>query len=156
MLSTPIEEHAKLAAEARDHDLDLAFGSRALAESQVEVRQNLVRESMGKIFNRVVRLATGLPFRDTQCGFKLMDRARLQPLFERMRIDGFAFDVEMLYLAVRFGLRVREVPVVWRNDARSRVSLVADPVRMLADLARMRWWFRQGVYNPDVPHPRDA
>jgi dolichyl-phosphate beta-glucosyltransferase len=147
-LSAPIEEHARLAAAARDHDLDLVIGSRALPDSNVEVHQNPVRELMGKSFNRVIRLTTGLPFRDTQCGFKLMDRDRVRPLFERMVIDGFAFDVELLFLAVRFGLAVREVPVTWRNAPDSKVSLVADPLRMLADLARIRWRFRRGGYNP--------
>ena len=149
-LSAPIEEHAKLAAAARDQDLDMAFGSRGLPESTIEVRQNLLRELMGKTFNRIIRLLTGLPFSDTQCGFKLMDRERTRPLFERMVIDRFAFDVELLYLAVRFGLDVREIPVVWRNDEKSQVSVFRDPINMLLDVIRMRWRFRSGQYNPDV------
>jgi len=149
-LSTPIEEHAKLAAAARDHDLDIVIGSRALPDSRIEKRQNHVRESMGKIFNVIVRRMTGLPFRDTQCGFKLFDRARVEPLFDRLRVDGFAFDVELLFLAFRFGLRVREVPVIWRNDERSSVGLVTDPARMLLDLLAIRWRFRRGAYNPET------
>jgi len=152
-LSTPIEEHAKLATTARDQDLDIAIGSRALSESRIEKRQNRVRESMGKTFNVMVRLMTRLPYRDTQCGFKLLDRSRTRPLFEKMRVEGFAFDVELLFLATRFGLRVAEVPVIWRNDQRSSVGLVTDPVRMLRDLAVMRWRFRRGAYNPE---PRDG
>jgi len=148
-LSTPIEEYEKLADAARDHDLDLAFGSRALASSKIEVRQNPVRETMGKTFNRLIRLTTGLTFRDTQCGFKLMDRERVGPLFERMIVDRFAFDVELLYLSVHFGLRIEEVPVVWRNDPHSHVSLLADPLRMMFDVGRVRWRFRRGGYNPD-------
>jgi dolichyl-phosphate beta-glucosyltransferase len=147
-LSTPIEEHARLAEAARDHDLDLVIASRALPESKIEQRQHRVREWMGKTFNVAVRAATGLPFRDTQCGFKLMDRERTAPLFARMCVNGFAFDVELLFLAMRFGLRVRDVPVVWRNDPRSTVGLLTDSSRMLWDLARMRWRFRQGGYNP--------
>ena len=138
-LSAPIEEHARLAAAVRDHDLDIAVGSRALVDSRIEVRQHPVREMLGKTFNRITRLATGLPFRDTQCGFKLIDHARLAPLFERMRVDRFAFDVEMLFLADRFGLRVKEVPVVWRNDPISRVRLWKDPLNMLLDIMRIRW-----------------
>jgi len=150
-LSAPIEEHAKLAAAVRDHDLDIAVGSRALRDSCVEVRQHPVRELLGKTFNRIIRLSTGLPFRDTQCGFKLIDHARLAPLFERMQVDRFAFDVEMLFLADRFSLRVKEVPVVWRNDPVSRVRLWKDPLNMLVDVVRIRWAFRRGVYNPSVP-----
>jgi glycosyltransferase involved in cell wall biosynthesis len=149
-LSTPIEEHARLAAAARDHDLDVAFGSRALSGSRVEVHQHPVREGMGKTFNLLMRSLTGLPFRDTQCGFKLIDRRRTLPLFERMVVDRFAFDVELLYLCHRFGLRVREIPVTWRNAAGSKVSLLRDPLNMLLDVARIRWRFRRGSYNPDV------
>jgi hypothetical protein len=104
---------------------------------------------MGKCFNLLMRAMTGLPFRDTQCGFKLMDRKRVRPLFERMVIDRFAFDVELLFLAVRFGLKVHDVAVVWRNEPMSRVSMLGDPLNMLFDVARVRWRFRQGAYNPD-------
>jgi glycosyltransferase involved in cell wall biosynthesis len=149
-LSTPIEEVEKLSAATRERDLDAAIGSRALPGSRVEERQSILRQSMGKTFNRVVRLATGLPFHDTQCGFKLLDRERLRPILQRMVVDGFAFDVELLYLCERFGLKVAEVPVVWRHAAGSKVGLVTDPVRMIADVARVLWRFRRGLYNPET------
>jgi len=153
-LSTPIEEVEKLSAAVRDRDLDAAIGSRALPGSRVVERQSLLRESMGKTFNRMVRSATGLAFRDTQCGFKLLDRDRLRPILERMTIDGFAFDVELLYLCARFGLKVGEVPVVWRHAPGSKVGLVTDPVRMVWDVTRVLWRFRRGLYNPEVePQP---
>jgi dolichyl-phosphate beta-glucosyltransferase len=148
-LSTPIEEHDKLAGIARDHDLDIAFGSRALADSRVEVRQQAIRQLMGKTFNKAIKLITGLPFHDTQCGFKLMDAERVRPIVERMVIDRFAFDVELLFLAYRFGLKLREVPVIWRNAPGSKVSMLGDPLNMLADVARVRWRFRRGLYNPE-------
>lgn len=152
-LSAPIEEHTSLAAAVREHDLDVAIGSRALSGSRVEVRQSILRQTMGKVFNRIIRAMTGLPFRDTQCGFKLMDVERVRPLFEKMVVDRFAFDVEFLYLCVRFGLKVREVPVLWRNAPGSKVSLVADPLNMLLDVVRVRWRFRRGLYNPSRPAP---
>jgi glycosyltransferase involved in cell wall biosynthesis len=148
-LSTPIEEHARLADIARDADLDVVFGSRGLPDSKVEVRQSWLRQTMGKTFNRILRAVTGLPYRDTQCGFKLLDLQRTRPLFERMVVDHFAFDVELLFLCDRFGLRVREVPVVWRNSDRSTVSVVGAPPRMLLDVLRVRWRFRRGLYNPE-------
>jgi glycosyltransferase involved in cell wall biosynthesis len=148
-LSAPIEEYSKLATAALDRDLDVVIGSRGLPESVIEIRQNLVRERMGQCFNLLMRWMTGLPFRDTQCGFKLMDRKRVRPLFERMVVNRFAFDVELLFLAVRFGLAVREIPIVWRNEPQSRVSMLADPLNMLFDVARVRWRFRRGAYNPD-------
>ena len=147
-LSTPIEEHGKLEAVARDYDTDVVIGSRGLPDSRIELHQSTLRESMGKTFNLLVRSLTGLPFADTQCGFKLMDRQRVRPLFERMVVDGFAFDVELLFLCMRLGLQVREVPVVWRNDPRSTVGLLGAPPRMLLDILRVRWRFRRGLYHP--------
>jgi len=147
-LSTPIEEHAKLAEIAREEDLDVAFGSRGLPESQVEIRQNPLRQLMGKTFNVILRRITGLPHRDTQCGFKLLDRQRTRPLFERMVIDHFAFDVELLFLCDRFGLRVKEIPVIWRNSERTTVNIVTAPPQMLLDVLKVRWHFRRGLYNP--------
>ena len=148
-LSTPIEEHAKLAGQIRDRDLDVAIGSRALPDSDVQVRQSWLRQTMGRSFNLLIRAMTGLSFRDTQCGFKLMDRERVRPLFEKMVVDRFAFDVELLFLCQRFGLSVVDVPVIWRNAAGSKVSLLGDPINMLIDVLRVRWRFRRGLYNPE-------
>lgn len=148
-LSTPIEEYARLADAAREHDLDIAIGSRAAAGAVIEVHQSRLRETLGKTFNVIVRGATRLPYRDTQCGFKLFDRRRVLPLFEKMVVDRFAFDAELLFLATRFGLRVGEIPVVWRDSAPTSVLLLRDPLNMLVDLARVRWRFRRGLYNPD-------
>lgn len=149
-LSSPIAEHAKLAAAVREHDLDVAIGSRALPDSEITVRQAPLRELMGKTFNRIIRVSTGLPFRDTQCGFKLYDLDRTRPLFERMVVDRFAFDVEFLFLAVRYGLAVREVPVVWADSRGSKVGMVTSPINMVWDLLRVRWRYRRGLYNPEV------
>ena len=147
-LSTPIEEYDSLAAVVRNRDLDVAIGSRGLADSRVEIPQHGLRQFMGKTFNRIIRVMTGLKFRDTQCGFKLMDRARCLPLFQRMQVERFAFDVEFLFLCDRYGLTVAEVPVVWRNDEASTVSILADPLNMLMDVAKVRWRFRKGLYDP--------
>ena len=152
-LSAPIEEHLKLATTARNDDADIVIASRGLPDSQIEIKQAWVRQTMGKTFNVLIRGMTGLQFRDSQCGFKLMDRKRVLPLFEKMVIDRFAFDIELLYLAVRFGLTVREIPVVWRNEPDSRVHLFLDPINMLYDVARVRWRFRVGEYNPETETP---
>jgi dolichyl-phosphate beta-glucosyltransferase len=147
-LSTPIEEHARLAEIARDRDLDIVIASRGLPESKVEVRQHALRESMGRTFNVIVRSLTGLRLHDTQCGFKLMDRNRVLPIVEKSVIDGFAFDVELLYVAMRFGLSVAEVPAVWRNSPESKVGMVTAPPTMLVEILRVLWRFRRGGYNP--------
>jgi glycosyltransferase involved in cell wall biosynthesis len=147
-LSTPIAEHAKLATAARERDLDIVIASRGLPESDIQVSQNVVRQSLGRTFNRVVRGLTGLPFRDTQCGFKLLDRERVLPIFERMIVEGFAFDVELLYVAHRFRLKIAELPVVWRNAPGSKVSVGTAPPAMLRDVLRVLWRFRRGGYAP--------
>jgi glycosyltransferase involved in cell wall biosynthesis len=149
-LSTPIEEHAKLAAAIRDRDLDVAIGSRALPNSNVQLSQAWLRRTMGRTFNKIIRALTGLALHDTQCGFKLMDRERVLPLFRKMVVDRFAFDVELLFLCSRFGLSVEEVPVTWRNAPDSKVSIVGDPANMILDVLRVRWRFRRGLYNPDA------
>ncbi len=135
-LSTPIEEAERLRA-AIDGGGAAAIASRGLPESNLEVRQEWIRERMGKTFNALVRLLTGLEVRDTQCGFKLLRGEDARALAPEMREDGFAFDVELLLLVRRRGLALREVPVTWRNDARSRVDPVEDSLRMLLALPRI-------------------
>jgi len=147
-LSTPIAEYARLAEVARQSDLDLVIGSRGMRDSRIELAQGRLRQTMGRTFNRILRTLTALPFRDTQCGFKLMDHERLKPIVDRMIVDGFAFDVELLYVATRFGLRAAEVPVTWRNSPGSRVGIATAPPQMLLDVLRVLWRFRRGGYNP--------
>jgi glycosyltransferase involved in cell wall biosynthesis len=141
-LSTPIDEYDRLVAIADAENLDVVIGSRALPGSRVEVSQHIVRRVLGETFNLILRNVTGLPYRDTQCGFKLLRRSRVQAIFAEMVINGFAFDVELLYLCERRGLRVKEVPVTWRNSPRSTVSIIRSPPKMLFDLMRLRWRFR--------------
>lgn len=150
-LSTPIEEHTRLAAAMDKQGLDIAMGSRALGE--VVIAQRGVRSFAGKIFNKMMRAVLFLPFRDTQCGFKLFERERCQHVFEAMRIERFSFDVEILFLALRTGLTAAEVPVRWYNDAESKVSFVRDSTRMALDVARIRWWSLSGSYALATSRP---
>jgi dolichyl-phosphate beta-glucosyltransferase len=145
--STPIEEMPRLLEPVAVGACDLAIGSRGLDATRVEVRQPFWREGMGRIFNRIVRLLTGLPFRDTQCGFKVMRREAVARLFRTARIERFAWDVEILYLAAKAGLRVREMPVVWRNAPGSKVHPVRDSLNMLSDVVWIRWRDARGRYG---------
>ena len=137
-LSTPLEETPKLIEPIADGKIDIAFGSRALDRSLIGRHQPWRREQAGRIFNLLVRLATGLPFWDTQCGFKAFRLDVCRPIFEAARIDGFAFDVELLYLAQRVGLRICEIPVRWNDAEGSKVRFLQDSLRMLREVIALR------------------
>jgi dolichyl-phosphate beta-glucosyltransferase len=136
-LATPIEELDKLTAEL-DRGADIAIASRALAGAQIETRQHPLRELMGRTFNGIVRLLVLGGIRDTQCGFKLFTHAAAQELFGRATVDGFAFDVEILWLA-RDRFQIAEVPVTWRHVDESKVSPGTDALRMFADVVKLRF-----------------
>jgi glycosyltransferase involved in cell wall biosynthesis len=137
-LSTPLEETPKLIEPITDDQIDVAFGSRALDRSLIGIRQPWRREHAGRVFNLLVRVATGLPFWDTQCGFKAFRLDVCRPIIEAVRIDGFAFDVELLYLAQRAGLRIREIPVRWNHAEGSKVRFIHDSLRMLREVIALR------------------
>ncbi|HEU0275397.1 MAG TPA: dolichyl-phosphate beta-glucosyltransferase [Candidatus Udaeobacter sp.] len=137
-LSTPLGETPKLVEPIASDEVDIAFGSRALERGLIGVHQPWRREQAGRAFNLLVRLATGLPFWDTQCGFKAFRLEVCRPILEAARIDGFAFDVELLYLARHAGLRIREVPVRWNHAEGSKVQFVKDSLRMLREVVALR------------------
>ena len=145
--STPIVELPVLRQAVENEGYGIAIGSRGLEASRVEIHQAAWREMMGRGFNALVRLLTGLPFRDTQCGFKLARRQEVLPLFRAARVERFAWDVEILYLARKAGVRVREVPVLWRNAAGTKVNALIDPFDMLKDIVRVLVRDRLGRYG---------
>lgn len=135
-LSAPIHELDKLIAAVRREKADGAIGSRALDRSLVGRHQSFARELAGRTFNLLMRLATGLPYRDTQCGFKMLSAEAARAVAARQQSDGFGFDVEILYIAKKHGFRVLEVPVRWFNVEGTKVSMwngftaFADPWRV--------------------------
>ncbi|HEV2047403.1 MAG TPA: dolichyl-phosphate beta-glucosyltransferase [Chthoniobacterales bacterium] len=137
-LSTPLSEIPKVIEPIANGDVDLAFGSRALDRSLIGQHQPWRREQAGRVFNLLVRIATGLPFWDTQCGFKAFRLDVCRPILEAVRIEGFAFDVELLYLADRAGLRLREIPVRWNHAEGSKVQFIHDSLRMLREVIALR------------------
>lgn len=148
-LSTPIEELPKLVDPIRSGQYDLTFGSRALDRSLIGTHQPWRREQGGKVMNLIIRTFSGLPFADTQCGFKAFNMSKFRPLLDVMTIDRFGFDVEFLYVANLHGLRLKEIPVRWNNVEGSKVSVVRDTRRMFGELAEIRKNTRKGVYNLD-------
>jgi dolichyl-phosphate beta-glucosyltransferase len=155
-LSTPITETPKLIEPILRNECDLTFGSRALERSLIGVHQPWRREQGGRVFNLVVRLATGLPFWDTQCGFKAFNMKVCRPLVEAATVDRFGFDVELLYLAYRAGLRLKEIPVRWDHNEGSKVNVLSDSFKMLSEVGLIRQQARRGVYDNAIKAVHDT
>jgi len=149
-LSTPITETPKVVGPILKGECDLTFGSRALDRQLIGVHQPWRREQGGRIFNLAVRLATGLPFWDTQCGFKAFRMNVCRPLVEAATVDRFGFDVELIFLAYKAGLRLREIPVRWDHNEGSKVSVASDSFRMLNEVGLIRQQARRGVYDKAI------
>jgi len=155
-LSTPITETPKLVAPIRAGEFDLVFGSRALDRSLIGVHEPWRREQGGRVFNLVVRLATGLPFWDTQCGFKAFRMSVCRPVIEAATIDRFCFDVELLYIAHLAGLRLHERAVRWdHNNEGSKVEVWRDTRRAVAEINRIRRQAQSGFYDTAIRGVRE-
>jgi dolichyl-phosphate beta-glucosyltransferase len=139
-LSTPLSEWSKLAERLRDHPI--AIGSRALEQELVRKRQAFYRVWLGRAGNTVIQLFAVPGIEDTQCGFKLFRGDAARALFSEARVDRFAWDVEILYLARRSGMAIAEVPVIWVNSPESKVRFVRDAFQTLWDVLRIRWLHR--------------
>ena len=137
-LSTPIDELAKLEA-ALAKGAGVAIGSRAVRGSRVELAQPIYRVLMGKAFNLIVQAVLLPGIWDTQCGFKLFRGDIARDVFAGLTTDGFGYDPEVLYLAKKKGMRIAEVPVVWRNSAPTKVSAVRSSLDMFRHVLRVRF-----------------
>ncbi|MEO7650232.1 MAG: dolichyl-phosphate beta-glucosyltransferase [Bryobacteraceae bacterium] len=145
-LSAPIEEFEKLCNTAEKARAKVAFGSRDLDRSLVGVHQPAYREKAGRAFNFVMRRLTGLPYQDTQCGFKLFEREAAREIFSRQRLERFGFDVEVLFIARVLGIPAVEVPVRWNDVAGSKVSTFAG-LNGFADVLRVMRNHWRGMYK---------
>ncbi len=138
-LSVPLAEVPKFLSHFAAHlEIDVLVGNRQHPESRITRAQSWLRRTMGQTFNRVLQAAAVAPLRDTQCGFKAFRHAAAQAIFARQKLDGFAFDVEVLLLAQRLGLQVADLPVEWINSPESKVQMVHDSLQMLRDALRVR------------------
>lgn len=136
-LSTPIYELDKLVREI-NNGADVCIGSRAVDNDMIKKHQPLYRELMGKTFNRIVQYFVIRGISDTQCGFKGFSEKAAIEVFNKAKIDGFSFDVEILYLTQKLGFSIKEVAVEWFNDERSTVSPITDSIRMFNDILKIR------------------
>lgn len=144
--STPIEEIETLFSYI-DKGFDIAIGSRSLDESNVEIRQAWLRQSLGKVFNLIIRILLPIRFQDTQCGFKMFKKEAVRMLLPQMKVNGFAFDVETLVIAQILGMKIAEVPVTWRNVLGSKVHPVKSSLEMLKDTITIRFRVAKGSYR---------
>ncbi len=136
---TPIQEFDKVEPLLRE-GYDLVIGARAMRDSKIERAQPLYRRIGSKGFGVFMHAVVGLPgIVDTQCGFKFFQRAVALDLFARQKIDGYMFDVEILYLAQRAGYRIAQVPIRWRDDGDSRLVLLGGNLRNGIDIFRIRF-----------------
>ena len=153
-LSTPITETPKLVQPIRSGQYDVVFGSRAVDRKLIGVHQPWTREQSGKVFNLMVRLLTGLPFKDTQCGFKAFRMDVCRAVVRGALIDRFGFDVELIYVAHRAGLRMLEYPVRWDDVAGSKVSFRTG-LDGFRELSQVRRNARRGLYDEAVKETRE-
>ena len=152
-LSAPIEEAERLFA-AIERGADIAIGSRWLEKGRQTHRQPLYRQFFGRCFNAVTRAVMGLRFADTQCGFKAFTRIAAQTVFQLQTIERWGFDPEILFIALKRGYRIEEVPVSWAHDARTRMSYLKDGMKMLEEIAVIRWNALTGHYNKQIDGAR--
>ena len=138
-LSTPLSEMERFLAHFSAHPpVDVLVGNRQHERSEIVMRQHFLRRKMGQTFNGILRMIAGIRLADTQCGFKAFRRTAREAIFPLQRLDGFAFDVEVLLLAERLGFKIQDMPVQWKNAEGSKVRIVRDSYRMLVDAIRVR------------------
>ena len=142
--SMPIQELSGLYGVVAG-GLDVALASREVAGAH-RIGEPPMRHLMGRVFNGLVRVLALPGIQDTQCGFKAFRREVARDVFARGRIDGWAFDVETLFIARKRRYRLREVPITWRYDESSRVHPVRDTIAMLRELLQIRWNALRGLY----------
>jgi dolichyl-phosphate beta-glucosyltransferase len=129
---------------------DMVFGSRIKQEKGQELVRRWYRHFIGLVFNLVLKSVLRLPFLDTQCGFKMIRANVVDRLVSRLYINGFGFDMELVYLAHRAGFKCHEVPVSWVHQGGSKVNLVTDSLRMFCNIFQTRWWH----WTPIEERPR--
>lgn len=145
-LATPVEFVAPCVDELRQ-GADVVIGSRRTARAEIEQRQSPVREWLGRGFSLLSRMATGVAASDFTCGFKGFSAAAAEAVFSRQRVTNWSFDTEILFIATRLGFTVRELPVRWRDDQRTKVRLGRDVLGSLGGLAQIRVNHARGWYD---------
>jgi len=148
-LATPTSEIVKVITPIAEGRFDVVFGSRAIDRSLIGTHQSVIREIIGRTGNLIQYALTGLKFKDTQCGFKAFSHEAAQTIFPLQQIDGFGFDPEILFIAQKLGWRLLETPVRWNHVEGSKVNPFVSPVKVLLEIATIRWNDLTGKYTPN-------
>ena len=154
-LSAPMEE-AGLLIDAIEGGADVAIGSRWMDRARQTIHQPLYRQFFGRCFNAITRIVMGLPFKDTQCGFKAFRRESAQIIFRLQRIERWGFDPEILFISRKLKYKIVEVPVTWGHDERSRMSYLKDGMKMLEEMAVIRYNSLAGRYDEAIAAMKDT
>jgi glycosyltransferase involved in cell wall biosynthesis len=154
-LSAPMSEAVGLIA-ALEGGADMAIGSRWMDRARQTIHQPLYRQFFGRCFNWITRSVIGLPFRDTQCGFKAFRRDAARVIFRLQTIERWGFDPEILFIARKLKYRIAEVPVTWGHDERSRISYLKDGLKMLEEIAAIRYNSLFGRYDAAIAAVQDT
>ncbi len=154
-LSAPIEEAERLVA-AIDAGADVAIGSRWLDKQRQTKHQPLYRRFFGRCYNALTRRVMGLPYKDTQCGFKAFRRGAAKCIFPLQTIERWGFDPEILFIAQKLDFKIVEVPVTWGHDERSRISYLRDGSQMLKEMMEIRSNSLRGRYDRAIAAMKDT
>ena len=154
-LSAPIEEAELLFAAIRAGS-DVAIGSRWLDKQRQTRHQPMYRRFFGRCYNALTRLVMGLPYRDTQCGFKAFRRGAARCIFPLQTIERWGFDPEILFIARKLDFKIVEVPVTWGHDERSRISYLRDGSQMLKEMVEIRSNSLRGRYDRAIAAMKDT
>ena len=154
-LSAPMIEAERLMTAIAD-GADVAIGSRWMDRARQTIHQPLYRQFFGRCFNWITRTVMGLPFKDTQCGFKAFRREAAQVIFRLQTIERWGFDPEILFIAQKLKYTIREVPVSWGHDERSRISYLKDGMKMLEEMAVVRRNSVAGRYDEAIAAMKDT
>ena len=136
-LSTPLDSFNKMLPHLKN-GYDIVMGSRHLPESKFLVHQSIWRQKIGGIFNKIVFNFFLKDIADANCGFKAYKNSVAKDLYSRLTIDRWGFDVEIIYMAQKYGYKIKEVPVEWSNDPRSKVKIIRDMLGTIKELAQIK------------------
>lgn len=146
-LSTPIEEIEKLFPYIKKYSV--VIGSRYLKKSNIKIAQPLTRKIISRLGNIFIKLLLGLPYHDTQCGFKLFESSAARDIFSRSTINRWGFDMEILTIAKPLGYNVKEVAVNWYNDPRSQVRAGRAAWNTIKEVIKIKDNVKEGIYNDE-------